>query len=367
MSEILVSKPGQAGRVGATQAPGGRIAYFEWARALGCIAILVLHTLTSSMTYYGDVLWVDRMMATMDFTVVACRWAVPVFLMVSGALMLDPAKEMTLARVWRHVRRMLVVLLTFGLVFCLADSWQAYGGFCLEMAGTALLSLASGQSWDHMWFVYALVALYLLTPLLHAFTSHASRGMQGAVIAVLFVGTMVMPTVNLALETDLISIAAPTGLFYYLFGSYAHRYLRLGPGIVVAGLVCLAAMVAGASWQVWGFAQVVGTGYEPVFFMHESFLTAVWSALVFLAFKSWLDRPVRPGGILSTLSAYSFAIYIVHPILVHVLYRLVMPAVPGMLSLPPVIFELACVAFVAAGTMALSWLARRVPVLRDAL
>ena len=96
-----------------------RIYSYDSMRALACLAIVLLHTVSTwkadtvlGAGYYSqDTL---RMLWNQGLNALLVRWAVPVFFMLSGALMLNPDKHVTLVKIKQHVLKMLAVLLTFG-------------------------------------------------------------------------------------------------------------------------------------------------------------------------------------------------------------------------------------------------------------
>ena len=104
----------------------GKVNYFEWCRALGALAVLLLHTFIEMTNHVLPQLLV----AGADAGAITCRiasyelietlltrWAVPVFLMISGALLLSPKKKMRPHYVWHYASRMIFVLAVFGTCF----------------------------------------------------------------------------------------------------------------------------------------------------------------------------------------------------------------------------------------------------------
>ena len=148
-------------------ATAGTIWYLQWLRALGAVAIVLLHAVRS-------VELVDELEATVPALVraetlgvaILSRWAVPVFLMMSGALMLDPAREMPPRKLARHIWRIVFVLATFGFAFCVME--VAYDAKTVDarVLVVAFANLLRGHSWDHLWYLYATLGLYALTPFL---------------------------------------------------------------------------------------------------------------------------------------------------------------------------------------------------------
>lgn len=157
---------------------------------------------------------------------VAVRWAVPVFVMISGFLLLDPDKDVGLQKLKGYVLRMLAVLVTFGYAYCVIEIVVDKG--LSDIPVTLFLSvknLVEGKSWAHMWYIYMLIGLYVLTPILRAVTKDSSQKEMAVVLLALFVLTIVRPTINIFFGMEIegfVPIFSPY-IFYYLMGSYVHK------------------------------------------------------------------------------------------------------------------------------------------------
>ena len=326
---------------------------YQWARALGSVAVVLLHALIAVQVAgnYND-LGELRIRIESSVALVATRWAVPVFFMMSGALMLDPARPMSWQKIGRHVWRMAFVLLTFGFAFCLVESSLEFGEFSPIVVLEAFEDLVCARSWDHMWFVYMLLGFYLITPALRPFVAQASERELRWTVVVMAVMLQGANTVRTLTGWDLWQVVRlPLNLTWYLLGYYAHTYLRLNRRFVVAGLLSLAiALVVKETQQ----AHWVG--------LPEHAFVIPYALMVFLAFEALLELPVAGHPLVALLSDYSFGIYIVHPIFQHLMVRLIdvalYPAlavdvgvtlIPLMLSIPTV------------------WLLRKLPGMGDKL
>ena len=98
------------------------INYFQWIRACGAVAIVLLHAFVTLHIAGEGSLSPVRVGIEEALSITLTRWAVPAFFMVSGALMLDPSRTMGWDKILRHVWRLVFVLLTFGLAFALVES-----------------------------------------------------------------------------------------------------------------------------------------------------------------------------------------------------------------------------------------------------
>lgn len=331
---------------GAAPSGAARIACFEWARAAGCVAVVALHVFVALCNAHGyDALGPTRLFVEATLSIVLTRWAVPVFFMVSGALLLDPAKDLGWERIWRYVSRMLFVLGTFGLAFCLVESAYNNGGLSLAVVGEALINLVTARSWGHLWYVYALLGLYALTPALRLLVTGADRRTLTLTITVLYVLVLVIPTVShLAGNTVTLPLNLAPAVVYYLLGWYVWTYLRLDTATACAGIASLVAMIAG---------QWLGHGELA---LPEYCLVAPYGALVILLFARYARRPINEVAVADALANRSFGIYVVHPIFLHALVRFVDP-----LALPVGAFELLAFAVALAGSFVLVDVVRKIP------
>ncbi|MCH4084567.1 MAG: acyltransferase [Olsenella sp.] len=300
----------------------GKIYCFEWARVLGALAIVALHAMRVTELAPGLAAAHARLFGVEAvLQIPLARWAVPVFLMVSGALLLDPGREMPPRKIGRHVWRMAFVLLTVGLAFCVmeqvADVRAQTGAITLTwgMLGRALLNLLEGNSWDHLWYVYALIGLYLLTPFIRGFQAHATRRQIGLAVVLAWALLCLVPLANLLLNVNLYQFVDLSGaVVYYMLGRYAYEYLELDWRIVAAGVASLAlcCLSAGLGLRSAAGAEVAGAVALP-----QYGLVMPFSLMVFLAFKRFANRPQRERGIAAGLARDSFGIYLFHPLFGH--------------------------------------------------
>lgn len=289
---------------------------------LGALAIVALHAMRVTELAPGLAAAHARLFGLEAvLQIPLARWAVPVFLMMSGALILDPAREMPPRKLGRYVWRMAFVLLTVGLAFCLveqvADVRAQTGVVTLTwgMAARAFLNLLEGNSWDHLWYVYALIGLYLLTPFIRGFLARATREQFRLAVALAWALLCLVPLVNLLLNTNLYQfVDLSSAVAYFMLGRYAVKYLELDWRVVAAGVASLALCCLSAGL---GLRSVTGTQVAGAVALPQYGLVMPFSLMVFLALRRFLDRPQRPGGIMAGLARDSFGIYLFHPLFGH--------------------------------------------------
>ena len=326
------------------------INYFVWLRAFGAVAIVVLHAFVTLHLAGAGQISALRLDVEETLTIVLARWAVPVFFMMSGALMLDPTREMGWRKTLRHVWRLGFVLLTFGYAFCLVEVFIAWGGFGPDVLVRAFYNLWREHSWDHMWFVYQLLGFYLMTPFLRPWVAQASREEYGRVSLVTCLLFFVARFASgFTPSIFYYGVYLPQCFAYYLIGYYVHRYLTFDYRWALAGTVSVVATLVCVIHFNWDWAA------EPV-----RGLIAPYAIALMLAAKRWLDKPVDTHRVVALLADYSFGIYLIHPAFQHLLVRLF-----DMMALPAVVADVTMMVVPLALSVAFVTVVRLIPGFKD--
>lgn len=102
------------------------------------------------------------------------QWAVPVFLMISGNLLLH-SNKLAFTKVKKMSLRMGAVLLLFGSAFALLE--QVFERKTLEigMLPNSVLMTLQQKSWSHLWYLYILIGIYLILIPLKRFIDNSSN------------------------------------------------------------------------------------------------------------------------------------------------------------------------------------------------
>lgn len=230
---------------------GERTWYLEWLRVSACLAVVLIHCFTTLLDNASiDEVGIFRALAWTEVLVVFCRWAVPVFLMVTGSLLLDPARRVTWNKNLWYVFRVATVLLTFGTMFALMELVFSSKDFEVSMVPAAIGNVLQGRGWAHFWYLYDLLGIYLLLPLLRAFAAASTREDMRRMLVVLFIFSLAVPTLNAAVGLDASTfIWLGSSAFYVMLGRYLSAYnIRVAP-VLLAGavFVVLQALLAGGA------------------------------------------------------------------------------------------------------------------------
>ena len=325
-----------------------RVPQYSWIRVIACFAIVLLHTLDNSLSYFSDTVTPGQTIAVRTATTLL-MWAVPCFLMVTGALLLDNAREIPISKLFgKYIRRMVLALVVFTLIFTVI---KYAAGEKDDLLISFARDLFQCSSMSYLWYLYLMIGLYLMMPFYRMVTRAASERMLQYLVLVLIVFTSILPLAQyLGLESG---FYIPTSVIYpaYLFIGYLLSRNNMSAGKALILLIVCCAAAAGLMVRFGGTDLDMDalTGYG-------SPLIVGMSASVFS-----LMMRIRAGAgeILTSIDKCTFGIYLIHMIGV----RLVMKE----MGLDPFAFGpfgfigMSIVFFIAS--YGITWLIRKVPKL----
>ena len=276
----------------------------DTARCLAALAVVVLHSAAMVLNDGAAHGTPDWMWANLYD--VATRWCVPVFVMISGVLLLDPYKKQeTWGQFYGRRAQRIVPAIIFWSLFYLAWASWLYALQGIQLGAAAWWRKAtSGEPYYHLWYLYMLLGLYLLGPVVQRMYRYCSAKQRVVVMVLLFAAAMLQ-----ALVRELNASSYGFFLFWclpYLSYFWAGRVLVDGHVQIPAPLwVLLWAIVLTVIGTYW----LSSTEQLVVYFYDNFSLTVPLMSLA--VFQLILYKGVRSR--FSKLVPYTFGIYLVHP------------------------------------------------------
>jgi surface polysaccharide O-acyltransferase-like enzyme len=296
------------------------IAYLNVLRVMGITGVLVTHVFMTTCANWAPILQKDQLYFC---TVLRnlWHWCVPVLVMISGVLFLNPEKEMPASKIiTQYVLKITFVLALLAIPAEVALQFVASGyQFSLQQIKTATLNIIQGRTQTHFWFLYLIIGIYLITPLLRTFTKYTTRKNYEYLLVVLFLFTSVIATIKkLALADFGINIPiSSVYVMYFLLGFYIHHYNITFPPKTTLAII---------------FYFVLYTALAP---LNKNLINPVLDNMLIISDK---DSPIIvliATAIFITirtkctnfhyfdyLAPLCFVIYLIHPFFIYALYLL---------------------------------------------
>ena len=200
--------------------------YLDFLRIVSILSVIVIHATSMFIADFPsagwDVLCIQNSMS---------RFSVPAFCMISGALFLNPDKEITIKNIYlKYIPRIIVSLVLWNCFYSLVEFY--YGGFDINVFIETFLD---GQI--HFWFCYMIIGFYICVPILRLITKDIK--VTKYLLLIMFVFSYVMPTLSqlnilplVTLTSTRLQISLFSAMtFYFILGYYLdqndlNKYIR---------------------------------------------------------------------------------------------------------------------------------------------
>ena len=300
----------------------GRRCDYDFLRVLSMVGVVYLHTAAGALRSTGTALWHFSNLVSSLATA-----AVPLFFMLSGALLLSSGKTAELGTLFRRrLPKVFIPLLAWSAVVIAATGVQQGGG----AAWGLLTNLLSTPVVVPYWFLYALIPMYLIAPLLRRMTEGLSEGQWNYLVGLWLVLTIGLNTVKDFLPQGSVAASVFTVhwtlnldfiggyLGYFLLGARLARLERLPArrALWAAAGVSFAVIALGTWWD-----SAASGVYNERFKSYLHLFTAVLAIALFLLARSYLQNR-RPFRGLGFWAGISFGVYLAHPLAISLWQKL---------------------------------------------
>lgn len=285
------------------------------ARALACFLVVVVHVSATDFIAFGPRWW------PANFFDSIARIAVPVFFLITGALILVH-DEPIWAFYKKRIGRVLPPLVVWSVVY--AALYRAPG----VTPADSFLNIVKGLSSGHLWYLYAIIGLYLSAPFLGKIYRASSLLEKRLFLAFWIFVNCIVPLFRPLLGSSY-DLRVPyhlemfIGYFGFLFmGAYlAERSDTDTSGLKVISYFFL--FVFGSAmtmWLTYSFSIKVGRPVQ-IFYEYLSLFVVVSAASFFRLSLAVRAIPNKLGGVISLISVCSLGVYCIHPLVIECVER----------------------------------------------
>ncbi len=187
-------------------------------RTLAIIGVILLHATNDFTPTRMDQLEIVRW-AVVDVYQCLARIGVPLFVMLTGALLLQPSKNESigvfLKKRWARVG---LPLIFWGALYFV---WTYFADNKAVTVNTVIQGYLSSP-YLQFWYLYMLIGLYLITPFLRILLAHADDKILKYLFVLWVLGASIVPTIsfftNYSLNSNVLIVMGWVG--YYVLGIY---------------------------------------------------------------------------------------------------------------------------------------------------
>ena len=340
-----------------------RVLYLDILKVIASLAVVFIHAAASKwyVLPVGSTEW-----SFLNLVNVLTRYSVPLFVMVTGVIMLQPSKNLSFnLLIKKYVFKALLFFYIGSSLFALASFFtdpHTYSTF--EVLQQFVYRTVKGPS--HLWYLFMIAGLYLITPFIKKITDHDPK-LTLSFVVLAFVVNSIMH-LNLIFEIDTVflytgyfNITLGTGFaMYYVWGFYlseavlSKKIKRLIHSVALISLPATYVLTQIYSIKTGkAFENFYGYLLPTIFFMATSLFVLMKDSEQI--FKSLPKRVIRT---ITDLSKVNLIIYIIHPLMI----TLISPFLSTFkLTFVPYILLLGLISYLLSSGLALAL--KRIPVL----
>lgn len=312
------------------QKSNNRVFYMDFLRVISMFAVIILHTASSKINSV-DICGLNWQV--LNFFDSATRWCVPIFVMISGILFLNPKKEISIGNIYKkYIPRLLIILFAWNFLYAIFSCVVEHS-FSLQ---TFISNILLGPV--HMWFLYMIIGLYMITPFLRKIAIDEKLLKYFLLLWFIFSTINIIAQItgfNIAttILEDKMSIHFVIGFSgYFLLGYFLSTKQYKNKYAIIIGIICFFVTIVGT------YLLSIGNNVtNQLLYSNLSPNTIGISIAIFILIKNTYDNKekinIKLKNIINMFSKYSLGIYIIHFWILNILSKLKI----DVLILPPFI------------------------------
>ncbi len=299
-----------------------RIVYADTMRIISIFLVVMLHV--------SGVLWTLLDVTTLDWSIIniynsLSRCCVQIFVMLSGMFLLNPKKNISDKSIYtKYLPRIIVSLLFWSAVYLVTFPIN------IEEIKYIIVSILKGNTNYHLWFLYMLIGLYVVTPILRIITKNATKAQIEYFLIIGIIISFLVPSLSSYFPFTFISInidkmylfMTRSYLIFYLLGYYLTNFpIKKNTKIILYILGILGALFTILATQYLSIKSLAPKdSWQGIFSMNTLF----YSIAIFIFLKDCLNKikySNKSIKFINTLSTCSFGVFLTHDLFIKYLIR----------------------------------------------
>ncbi|MDI7743216.1 acyltransferase family protein [Lysinibacillus fusiformis] len=283
-----------------------QIVYIDFLRIFAAFAVVLLHTSAPLLVRIAE----NNTEHFIQGNIInsATRWSVPIFFMISGALLLNSKRDFDLTFfLKKRFSKILIPFLFFSVFYFVMDSPN------LDIQHF-IVGLANNGIATHLWFFYALIAVYLFAPILIVFVKQSSEKINIYILIVWFILCSIVPFINNMMPLFKINNFGVFGTYlgYFLLGYVLfNRSFKKIERFVIYFLGILGYLMTLLGTH---FYSMRADNFFSILYEYNSPNVLIMSIAIFVFFKYAFNFKMKSTKLLTKISALTFGVYLLHPL-----------------------------------------------------
>ena len=292
---------------------GYRTLGYDFLRTIAIFMVIIIHSNVIYLeTNKGAIGW----LIIMEITAI-CLVAVPLFFMISGALLLDCDNIVSIHELFcERLLKQFLPFISWSLIYTVVRIIMGK----LPLTINSFTKLLYEPAYYQFWFMYTLLSIYLLLPIIQIIAIHLNQKQMEYLLAIWFVFSVLIPGASyfinefrISKHIDLILCEGYIG--YFFLGFYLKKYKKTydtSLGILLTIIGCLLTGVVAWIERVLCLKyQIKYQGYVYQAYLLPGVVVSV-IGIFLVCQKMKLNQENVIGKIIVKLSKLSIGVFYVH-------------------------------------------------------
>lgn len=274
--------------------------WIDFLKSLAAFAVIILHVSVPVVFEFEEKenWWAGNFYNSLT------RFCVPVFVMISGVLLLGKNEQLSVFLRKRFLR-ILPPFILWSLIYLALKI--DYGLQLKEILSYSMTELKGGTQF-HLWYVYMIIGLYLIIPLVNKWILNSTKNELIYFLLIwVFVLLLALPVLNkLTTKIDLRYFSGYLG--YLILGYFLYQFVNLkrNLGLLIFLVGFLFTMIATY------YISSAENDFNEKFYKFLSINVVVASSGIFILFKNIIIKNKGIQKVIVFLSKYSYGVYLSH-------------------------------------------------------
>jgi surface polysaccharide O-acyltransferase-like enzyme len=274
---------------------------FDILRVIAMIMVIVIHVSNVYSRFFGFI-GNSSYLISLIFNTIS-RISVPIFFMISGALLVD--RKFNKTKYFNRLLKYVIIIAVWDIIYLI---WEY---FYLGITYNNLYKLLFEPFRAHLWFLYTIIILYLVQPLIKIILDKTNNIFKIILFIVWFIFCF--------LSMFNASIASLFTLFsyigFFIIGKYLYEFVKENDlrkynfYIILLIIMCFMASI-----YLNFKASIKFDMFYNLFFAYRTPFIIIASILFFILIFNMFSNKEKINKIISTLSDLSLGVYLIHGI-----------------------------------------------------
>lgn len=297
-----------------------RIFYLDFIRVIAILLVIFIHVSAIDTTLnVGTGQW--QITKILNYL---AHISVPIFFMISGSLLLNSKKTTSLSYTWKQrIPRVVIPLVLWSIISPIVVGIYAHS-LSLHNVLSAVKTILYQPTSPTLWFMYPLVGIYILSPVIKTFVQNATNGMLIYVTGIWLVTCSLIPSIAVMLPKNFEHVLelSPVANFFLVGGftgyfilGYLLTKLKVENTNNLILIVIFLVVGIGGNFVSEIFPNIFDTNNN---YYVTSIFIPIMSVAAFILLQKWGNRITSATTIkvFEFLSPLVFGVYLIHNLLI---------------------------------------------------